>query len=118
MYSLNNNFESDLVNSYAWDTAIVFIEKYSEGNSNYANKKWTEFSSSDVNTGGMGDVVCNIHDMAVSRTEWTTEHSTNTNTSCVIRGGYNAGNHYTAIRDNYGVTSSDPQRSFRSLLYL
>ena len=30
--------ESDLVNSYAWDTAIVFIQKFSK-NSNYANKR-------------------------------------------------------------------------------
>ncbi len=32
--------ESDLVNSYAWDTAIVYIQKM--GNNNYANQKESE----------------------------------------------------------------------------
>ena len=31
--------ESDLINSYAWDTAIVFIQSMNSANSNYANKK-------------------------------------------------------------------------------
>ncbi len=30
--------ESDLVNSYAWDTAIVYIQAMGNGNENYANK--------------------------------------------------------------------------------
>ncbi len=33
MYS-DSNFESDLMNSYAWDTAIVFLQKFD----NRANK--------------------------------------------------------------------------------
>ncbi len=34
----DNYVESDLVNSYTWDTTIAFIQKYS-GNNNYPNKK-------------------------------------------------------------------------------
>ena len=34
MYSSDSNFESDLMNSYAWDTAIVFLQKFD----NRANK--------------------------------------------------------------------------------
>ncbi len=37
MYSGNSYVESDLINSYAWDTAIVYIQAM--GNPNYANAK-------------------------------------------------------------------------------
>ncbi len=87
MYS--SYVESDLINSYSWDTAIVFIQKYS-GNSNYANK--VSVNSSKVNTGKAGDKVCNIHDMASNCYEWSTEHSTDTSSirsgPCVDRGVY------------------------------
>ena len=36
MYS-SSNFESDLINSYAWDTAIVFIQTFSE-DGNYSRQ--------------------------------------------------------------------------------
>ena len=29
MYEANENFETDLLNSYAWNTSLVFIQKYS-----------------------------------------------------------------------------------------
>ena len=91
MYS-SNYIESDLINSYSWDTAIVFIQKYS-GNSNYANKGFV--NTINLNTGKAGDKVCNIHDMASNYFEWSTEHSTNTPSSysggpCVDRGGTSA----------------------------
>ena len=73
MYSENDKIESDLVNSYAWDTAIVFIEKYAEGRSNYANQSGRDFSSSRLDTGKAGDVVCNIYDIAANCYELTTE---------------------------------------------
>ena len=79
--------ESDLVNSYAYDTAIVFIQEM--GNVNYANKN--DGSMSLKNTGTTQDKVCNIFDMASNCYEVTTEYSDYTNLSisysCVIRGG-------------------------------
>ena len=36
MYS-SSNFESDLINSYAWDTAIVFIQEFS-GDTDYSRQ--------------------------------------------------------------------------------
>ena len=79
--------ESDLVNSYAWDTAIVFIQEM--GNSNYANK--SSVNNTLMNTGTTADKVCNICDMASNCNEWTTEYSTYRNGSfampCVYRGG-------------------------------
>ena len=79
--------ESDLVNSYAYDTAIVFIQEMV--NVNYANKN--DGSMSLKNTGTTQDKVCNIFDMASNCYEVTTEYSDYTNLSisysCVIRGG-------------------------------
>ncbi len=108
---------SDLINSYSWDTAIVFIQKYS-GNSNYANKK---FGSVDlIYTGKKGDKVCNIHDMAGNYLEWATEHSNMAAYySCVKRGGY--GQMPTSHR-NYDHGIGSPFNvdgiSFRPILYI
>ena len=120
MYEGNNYVESDLINSYSWDTAIVFIQKYSE-NTNYANKKSVNISQ--LNTGKAGDKVCNIHDMASNCYEWSTEHSTITNGSvsgpCVIRGGSSVDSYNsTVLRSDDSTTRSSPNYSFRPLLYL
>ena len=54
-----DKYYSDLVNSYAWDTAIVFIEAYAD--SDYAGNN---NSNSFTTTGGNSDQVCNINDMS------------------------------------------------------
>ena len=111
--------ESDLVNSYAWDTAIVFIQEM--GNTNYANK--SSVNSSIMNTGTTGDEVCNIHDMASNCREWSTEYSTNAESSlarpCVDRGG-NYGFSYilTAHRNYVIATGKFSDFSFRLTLYV
>ena len=81
-------YASDLVNSYAWDTTIIFIQTYS-GTSNYASlNKSTSFAKSGINN----DKYCNIWDMSGNAFEWTTEYSTHSLDSffypCVTRGGY------------------------------
>ena len=111
--------ESDLVNSYAWDTAIVFIQEM--GNKNYANK--ASVNSSRKNTGTTGDEVCNIHDMASNCREWSTEYSTDTGSSyaspCVTRGGsYVNGYDYTAYRNISSATGKYSSYSFRLALYV
>ena len=111
--------ESDLVNSYAWDTAIVFIQEM--GNNNYANK--ADGNGTLKNTGTTGDEVCNIHDMASNCREWSTEYSTNTNSSyalrCVFRGGgYNNSSYYTAYRSYSVATIEGSHSSFRLALYV
>ena len=113
--------ESDLVNSYAWDTAIVFIQAMGNGNENYANK--TSVNESIANTGTIGDEVCNIHDMASNCREWSTEYSTSTTNSyaypCVIRGGfYSSSNYYTAYRYDRSATYRLSYFSFRLALYV
>ena len=111
--------ESDLVNSYAWDTAIVFIQEM--GNTNYANK--SSVNSSIMNTGTTGDEVCNIHDMASNCREWSTEYSTNAESSlarpCVSRGGgYEFSYILTAHRNYIIATSKYSGHSFRLTLYV
>ena len=113
--------ESDLVNSYAWDTAIVYIQAMGNGNGNYANK--SDGNGTRKNTGTTGDKVCNIHDMASNCLEWSTEYSTDTPSSfdgpCVHRGGsYDSSGYYTAYRCNFSAASTHSDGSFRPLLYV
>jgi len=127
-------YASDLVNSYAWDTAIIFIQTYSTETdaSNYASKNK---SASFANTGINNDKYCNIWDMSGNVYEWTTEYSTFSSrsgfTPCVSRGGfYNTGTgrafNYTSFRsisfttnsNNNGTTSSFSNFGLRPLLYV
>ena len=114
--------ESDLINSYAWDTAIVYIQEM--GHDNYANYGRDETENSSLmDTGKTGDVVCNIYDMAANTREWTTEYSTFTDSyfasPCVTRGGnYNISYNYTASRNNVVATDSNSGFSFRLSLYV
>ena len=95
MYT-SNNFTSDLMNSYAWDTAITFIQKCTD-KTNYANQNRlnTSFSS----TGTTNDNPCNIFDMASNVSEWTTETYSDSSYPCVNRGGsYDNSGGYTNNR--------------------
>ena len=121
-------YASDLVNSYAWDTAIIFIQTYSTETdaSSYASKNKGP-SDGQRNTGISNDKYCNIWDMSGNADEWTTEYSTGSDNSyffpCVYRGGcYNTANgkanNFTSNRDNNFTTSSISNTSLRSLLYV
>ena len=84
-------YASDLVNSYAWDTAIVFIQTYSV-KTDYASHNESITTKAFTATGKNNDKYCNIFDMSGNASEWTTEYSTNSDGSifnpCVLRGGY------------------------------
>ena len=84
-------YASDLVNSYAWDTAIVFIQTYSV-KTDYASHNESKTTKAFTATGKNNDKYCNILDMSGNASEWTTEYSTNSDGSifnpCVLRGGY------------------------------
>ena len=119
-------YASDLVNSYAWDTAIIFIQTYSTETdaSSYASQNK---STSFANTGKSNDKYCNIFDMSGNADEWTTEYSTYSYNSnfypCVRRGVcYNTApgeaDYCTSGRYNGDTTSSDSYSSLRSLLYV
>ena len=111
---------SDLINSYAWDTAIVYIQNFSgDTDYSYQNSKNTSLS----NTGANGDEVCKVNDMASNTSEWTTEYSTYDNGSlaypCGGRGGRcNNSGVYTRHRDASSATVSPKFETFRSTLYM
>ena len=126
MYGDTTDYASDLVNSYAWDTAIIFIQTYSTETdaSSYASKNK---STSFANTGKNNDKYCNIWDMSGNAYEWTTEYSTYSYDSsfypCIGRGGY----YHTAVgtafvntsnHDRLRTTYSDSLVGLRPLLYV
>lgn len=121
MYT-SSKFTSDLINSYAWDTAIVFIQTFSE-DTNYA--KQTRLQSTLAKTGEASDgtnkdVKCNIYDMAGNTLEWSTETQTDDTYYCVSRGGvYNTTGKYVEYRSYQGsATSAYNDLSFRLIAYI
>ena len=125
MYKNDKYVESDLINSYAWDTAIVYIQAM--GNENYANANIdTTGNSSVMNTGSTGDEKCKIFDMAGNTDEWTTEYSNyvlESNVFCYTSRGDNCrtscdgSSSFTATRmRNAGGGSGDT--TFRFLFYV
>ena len=120
MYS-SSNFESDLINSYAWDTAIVFIQEFS-GDTDYSRQSRLQSSLAkcgEATDGTNNDVRCNIYDMAGNTREWSTETVPNTDFPCVPRGGlYDDSIYYTRHRGSSYTTDSDSIYSARPTLYL
>ena len=129
MYSSDSNFESDLMNSYAWDTAVVFLQKFDNRANKASLKPYSRQTSlndslasqgtNNLSEGSKQDVICNVYDMASNCWEWTTETFSDSNLPCASRGGgYGYSNYYTSDR-NDGITSySSDHVSFRSLLYM
>ncbi len=123
MYT-SNNFTSDLMNSYAWDTATLFLQNCG------TNKKYSiknSFNSSLLQTGTNAlsetkkiDKQCNVYDMASNVGEWTTETSTShSNFPCVRMGGdYNDISDITSNRISSRTSNSNDYVGFRPLLYL
>ena len=121
-------YASDLVNSYAWDTAIIFIQTYSTKTdaSSYASKNKSPTNGQE-NTGLSTDKYCDIWDMSGNVSEWTTENANTSGTSyfhdVVSRGGcYYTGNeganYYTSSRGIYDAPYSNSSYGLRPLLYV
>ena len=121
MYEGNRYVTSDLTNSFAWDTALVFIQNCSS-NPRYSRKSSTKTLG---NTGKNNDEVCHIHDMAGNLKELTTETSTtidqnNVNYSCVPRGdsyGQSSTTYYSSSRVSARLSADDFDYGFRPILY-
>ena len=111
-----SNFTSDLINSYAWDTALVFIQSCSDDN-RYSQQNSSNSSLSI--TGTTNDVKCNIYDMASNCYEWSTETAKNNSNPCVSRGGfYIYSDALASTRFGCIATGDNDPISFRPLLYL
>ena len=117
-------YASDLVNSYAWDTAIIFIQTYStetDANNYSGQNKSTSFANAGINN----DKYCNIWDMSGNASEWTTEYGSEFDENpCMARGGW----YYetsgfgprakTSNRCSNGATKSDTRTGLRALIYV
>ena len=128
MYSSDSNFESDLMNSYAWDTAIVFLQKFDNRANKASLKPYSRQNSLNTSLASQGtnnlevskqDVICNVYDMASNCREWTTETYSRSDYPCTYRGGY-CNNSYgcTSGRGDLDTSGSYDGISFRSLLYM
>ena len=130
MYS-DSNFESDLMNSYAWDTAIVFLQKFDNRANKASLKLYSRQSSLNTKSEGLAsqgtnnlevskqDVICNVYDMASNCREWTTETYSRSDIPCTYRGGvYSYSKDYTSNRGACSTSISNDGLSFRSLLYM
>ena len=96
MYS-NSTFKSDLINSFAWDTAIIFLQEF--GEENYSVKMPTVYSFSEKGTNT--DKVCNVFDMANNLSEWSTEAYSNSESPYTHRGGYYYNSSWSGGRANF-----------------
>ena len=121
-------FESDLVNSYAWDTATLFLQTI-DNRTTDKTKKYSmqgSLNSSPANKGTNNlteaikqDKICNVYDMASNCWEWTTETCSAGGLPCTLRGGlYIDSGFHTSNRYFSSTPSSDDISSFRPLLYL
>ena len=115
---------TDLINSYAWDTAMVYIQNFS-GDTDYSIQDGKSINSSLTNTGANKDEVCKINDMASNTYEWTTEYSTIIvkdspyASPCTCRGGYCDHNaSYTSRRYDNTATYGLTYNGFRPILYM
>lgn len=132
----NSEVNSYLCSSYAWDTAVNFIQNNSTAK-NYAtsiegfNGNWNPQAVKDpsgnvikpagtsqqLNT-GLTTQFCNIFDMGGNEAEFTTELNPGTSETVVLRGGYYSGNNPAGRRwDNFSG-SAYITHGFRATLFL
>ena len=116
------DFESDLVNSYAWDTALKFIQTFSQ-NKNYANKEIPQndiIKCGEIFSGEEEDIECNIFDMAKTPGELITETFMESETHLTVRGSVFMNAYHRPIgRDTVlDINTSYNYISFRPILYL
>ncbi len=118
------NFESDLINSYAWDTAITFVQAFDnrkdkEKAYSQQNSLNTVLAETGTNNLEIKDIICNIYDIASNTIEWSTESCSSIEYPCVMRGGICNDFSYCASRR--GINSkiySNPAYTFRPIIYL
>ncbi len=123
MYT-SNNFTSDLMNSYAGDTATLFLQSCGTNKKYSRQGRGENTSILQTGTNALNDInkidkQCNVYDMAGNVFEWTTEMSDDSYSPCVRRGGYYDYDYgYTSYRDRNLTSHSDVYIGFRPILYL
>ena len=129
MYSGNSYVKSELISSYAWDTALNFMCQNSEYKYTLATTTSNQYGNINSNAytktglykvnGKESDKYSNIYDFLGNKMEWTTEYADASYNPCVRRGGY-AGNYvyYASSRDSAGALPASDMDSFRIQLYV
>lgn len=132
----NSEVNSYLCSSYAWDTAVNFIQNNSTAK-NYAtsiegfNGNWNPQAVKDpsgnvikpagtsqqLNT-GLTTQFCNIFDMGGNEAEFTTELNPDTSETVVLRGGSYYDNIPAGYRWDDGSGGADVDYGFRATLFL
>ena len=132
----NSEVNSYLCSSYAWDTAVNFIQNNSTAK-NYAtsiegfNGNWNPQAVKDpsgnvikpagtsqqLNT-GLTTQFCNIFDMGGNEAEFTTELNPGTSETVVLRGGRYSGNGPAGYRWDNGSGGAYIYGGFRATLFL
>ena len=118
--NLYSTVKSDLANSYAWDTAIVYIQNFS-GDADYSRQ--TSLNTSLANTGTNNDERCKINDMASNLREWNTEFSTIVSDSFALAYGNRGGDclkstYYVGDRGSVRAMVYGNNISFRTIVYM
>ena len=132
----NSEVNSYLCSSYAWDTAVNFIQNNSTAK-NYAtsiegfNGNWNPQAVKDpsgnvikpagtsqqLNT-GLTTQFCNIFDMGGNEAEFTTELNPGTSETVVLRGGGYSNGGPAGYRWDYGSGGAYITYGFRATLFL
>ena len=132
----NSEATSYLCSSYAWDTAVNFIQNNSTAK-NYAtsiegfNGNWNPQevkdpsgnvikpagTSQQLNT-GLTAQFCNIFDIGGNEAEFTTELNPGTSETVVLRGGFNYGRYPAGYRWDNRSGYADIAYGFRATLFL
>ena len=132
----NSEVNSYLCSSYAWDTAVNFIQNNSTAK-NYAtsiegfNGNWNPQAVKDpsgnvikpagtsqqLNT-GLTTQFCNIFDMGGNEAEFTTELNPGTSETVVLRGGYYHNNLPAGYRWDADSGGAGIDHGFRATLFL
>ena len=123
MYSGNSYITSELISSYAWDTALNFIcQTNSAGyvlattnSKNYGNINTNKIKRTGEYT---ADEYSNIYDIIGNCIEWTTEcNGDSTSSVCVYRCSYYS-DYGSAARRNFNNNVSNDITTFRVQLYI
>ena len=123
MYS-SNSFESDLINSYAWDTTILFLQKFGD-NPKYSISVGTSTTGVRDKTGksilkstNKLDVQCNIYDFCGNCDEWNTETGAKTSNSVTRGSSAQAVSSQTCFRGRNTEVQKYTHKTFRVILYI
>ena len=129
MYN-SQEYTSDLINSFAWDTAILFLQTFDNRENKEELNPYSRQTSlnsvlAEQGTNHLEDVtqrdkICNVWDMASNCYEWSTETCSQNDNPCVRRGGffYNTTKTYSGIRSIGNTMDSTSSYSFRPIIYL